>query len=74
MRSLQLWQALVRVEKWLEALMLALDFYEGHACAVVGLPREMLALRNLLEPHIKATLVAIHSLQLIVVLLYCRSL
>ena len=33
--------------------MLALDFYEGHACAVVGLPREMLALRNLLEPHVK---------------------
>lgn len=35
--------------------MLALDFYEGHACAVVGLPREMLALRNLLEPHVKVS-------------------
>ena len=46
-------KALVRAEEWLEALMLALDFYEGHACAVVGLPRDTHALRELLEPHVK---------------------
>lgn len=43
---------LVDKNKWLDALSLALDFYEGKAKAVVGLPSDLAARREIMSDKI----------------------
>jgi hypothetical protein len=49
-------RSLVQAGQWLQGLGLALDFYQGKASAVVGLPREREALQAVLSPKLGSVL------------------
>jgi hypothetical protein len=50
--------ALVDSGEWIEALSLALEFYEGRAKAVAGLPRDVTSLRAITSKRIAALLLS----------------
>jgi hypothetical protein len=49
---------LVDKNKWLDALSLALDLYEGHAKAVVGLPADLTARKEIMSDKIIEILIS----------------
>jgi hypothetical protein len=49
---------LIDKNRWLDALSLALDFYEGHAKAVVGLPAGLAARKEVMSDKIIEILIS----------------